>query len=215
MSIGPVRALRIVHRAYAGYPASHRLHILIRFLTCPFTRLLDDVPMNARMLEIGSGHALFARLAVEERAREVVALDPDLRKSLLATPSPKIRKIAGYDSGVRGTFDAVAMVDVAYRLPLDGQCALLARIFELLRPGGTLLLKEMNPAQSWKTGWTRIQEWLNDTFLGITAGSGVVYLTRQETEEALRAIGFTEIESRAIDRGYLHPHMLYTARKPE
>ncbi len=214
MSIESVRALRIVHRAYARYPASHRLHILIRFLTCPFTRLLDDVPANARVLEIGSGHALFARLAVEERAREVIAVDPDLRKSLLPSPSPKIRKIAGYDACIRGTFDTVVMVDVAYRLSLEAQRALFTRIFALLRPGGTFLLKEMDPAQSWKTRWTHIQEWLNDTFLGITAGSGVVYQTREEMETTLRAIGFTDFHARAIDAGYLHPHLLYTSVKP-
>jgi SAM-dependent methyltransferase len=207
--------LRILHRAYSPYPAGHRLHILIRFLTCPFARMVDDVPLGARVLEIGSGHAVFALLAVEERAREVVAVDPDLRKSLLPAPSPRIRKIAGYDDCVRGAFDAVAMVDVAYRLSLDEQRALFARIFDLLRPGGTFLLKEMDPARRAKMSWTRMQEWLNEKLLGITLGTGVVTQTREETEGMLRELGFTGFRARAIDAGYLHPHLLYTVTKPE
>jgi cyclopropane fatty-acyl-phospholipid synthase-like methyltransferase len=212
--MGAARALRIVYRAYADYPAAHRLHILIRFLTCPFTRVLDDVPAGARLLEIGSGHAVFARLAVEERAREAIAVDPDLRKSLLPSPSPKVRKLAGYDACVRGAFDAVVIVDVAYRLSGEEQRALFARGFALLRPGGTLLVKEMDPSHRLKMTWTRVQEWLNEKLLGITLGTGVVMLTREEIAAMLRELGFTDFRARAIDSGYLHPHMLYTATKP-
>jgi hypothetical protein len=117
MSLGYFRAVRLLHRSFRSYPAAQRLHILIRFLTAPFLRTLDDVPLGARVLEIGSGHGVFARLAAEERASVVIAVDPDLRKSVLPSPSPKVRKVAGYDECIRGTFDAVALLDVAYRLP--------------------------------------------------------------------------------------------------
>lgn len=206
--------MRIVRRAYARYPTGHRLHILIRFLTCPFPRVIDDVPVGARVLEIGSGHALFARLLVEERASEVVAVDPDLRKSLLPSPSPRIRKIAGYDDCLRGTFDAVVMVDVAYRLSIDAQRSLLARAFALLGPGGTFLCKEMDPSRRLKMTWTRVQEWLNEKLLGITLGTGVVVQTGEEMQAMLRDLGFAGVHARPIDKGYLHPHMLYTATKP-
>src|SRR5215212_7319682 len=102
MSVGSFRALRILHRSFSTYPAGQRLHILIRFLTAPFLRTLDDVPAGARVLEIGSGHGAFARLLVEGRASLVVAVDPDPRKSLLPSPSPKVLKVAGYDDCIRG-----------------------------------------------------------------------------------------------------------------
>lgn len=213
--MGTVRALRILHRAFGRYPAAHRLHVLIRFLTCPFLRTLDDVPLGARLLEIGSGHGLFAFLAVEGRGCEVVGVDPDLRKSLLPSPSPKLRKVAGYDDSIRGTFDAVAIYDVAYRLSVEAQRTLLSRAHALLRPGGILLCKEMDPGHSLKMKWTRFQEWISDTFLGITVGSGVVYQTRDHFELMLRDLGFSDVRARAIDRGFLHPHLLYTAIRPE
>src|SRR6188474_495462 len=135
MSIGYVRALRILHRAFRNYPPGHRLHILIRFLTCPFLRTIDDIPQGARVLDIGSGHALYGVLAAEERAREVVAVDPDIRKSLLPTPHPKIRKIAGYDDCLRGAFEAVVIFDVAYRMPPDERRKLFKSVFARLKPG--------------------------------------------------------------------------------
>lgn len=214
MSVGYFRALGIVRRSFADYPRGQRLHILIRFLTAPFTRTLEDIPLGARLLEIGSGHGVFARLAAEERASAVVAVDPDLRKSLLPSPSPKIRKVAGYDDCIRGTFDAVALYDVAYRLPPDVRRALFERIFARLRPGGVFLMKEMDSGRRWKMQWTRFQERLSDRFLGITLGEGFVDQPREEVESMLRAIGFTSFRARPVDRGYPHPHILYTAVKP-
>jgi SAM-dependent methyltransferase len=215
MSIGYVRALRILHRAFGHYPASHRLHILVRFLTCPFPRTIDDVPAGARVLEIGSGHGLYAVLIAEERAREVVAVDPDLKKSVLPSPSPKIRKIAGYDDCVRGTFDAIVIYDATYRMSLDVRRQLFARVLERLKPGGIFLWKDMDPENAAKFRWARFQEWLSDSLLRISLGSGFVHQTRAESAAMLEGIGFTDVNARAIDRGYLHPHLLYTARRPD
>ena len=213
MSIGHLRALRLLHRAFGGYPAGHRVHILIRYFTCPFLRTVEDIPMNARVLEVGAGHGLYARLIVEERAREVIAVDPDLRKSFLPSPSPKIRKIAGYDDCIRGAFDVVVVYDVAYRMPPDVQRAFFTRAFERLVPGGTLVFKDLEGGR-WKTKWATFQEWLSDNFLHITAGQGLTYPTREEVGAMLRAIGFVDFRARDIDRGYPHPHIIYTARKP-
>jgi cyclopropane fatty-acyl-phospholipid synthase-like methyltransferase len=214
MSIGYVRALGILHRAFGHYPAGHRLHMLVRFFTCPFTRTIDDVPAGARVLEIGAGHGLYARLVTEERAREVVAVDPDERKSLLPSPSPKIRKVAAYDDAIRGTFDAVVIYDATYRMSLDVRRGVFERSFARLKPGGTFVLKDMD-ATSFKMRWARFQEWLSDTFLNISIGSGFVYQRPDELRAMLSEIGFTDFQARAIDRGYLHPHMIFTARRPQ
>lgn len=206
--------MRILHRAFGGYPAGHRLHILIRFLTCPFTRTLEDVPAGARVLEIGSGHGVYARLIAEERAREVIAVDPDERKSLLPSPLARIRKIAGYDECVRGTFDVVVLYDVTYRMPSAVRRGVFERAFQRLRPGGTFVLKTLDGSRRLKMLWARLQEWLNDSLLHLTAGSGFVRETPELVERELREIGFTDFRARAIDRGYLHPHMILTAKRP-
>lgn len=215
MSIGLVRALRVLHRAFGHYPPGHRLHILIRFFTCPFLRTVDVIPSGARVLEIGAGHSLYGVLIAQERAREVIAVDPDLKKSLLPSPSPKIRKIAGYDDCIAGTFDAIVIYDATYRMPLDVQRALYAHVFERLKPGGLFVWKDMDPGHPFKMKWARFQEWLSDRFLGISIGEGFVHQSRSDAIAMLTAIGFVDIEARAIDGGYLHPHLLYTAKRSQ
>lgn len=215
MSIGYVRALRILHGAFGHYPASHRLHILVRYLTCPFTRTIDDIPAGARVLEIGAGHSLYARLITEERAREVIAVDPDIRKSVLPSPSPKVKKVAGYDDCIRGEFDAAVIYDATYRMSLEVRRAIFERVFARLKPEGVFVFKDMDSGHRWKMKWARFQEWLSDTFLHISIGEGFIYQSRREVEAMLGEIGFTGFTARPIDRGYPHPHILYTAQKPK
>jgi SAM-dependent methyltransferase len=213
--MGSIRALRILHRAFARYPARDRIHILIRYLTCPFGRFIDEIPAGARVLEIGSGHALYARLIAEERAAEVVAVDPDVRKSLLPSPLSKVKKVAGYDDCIRGTFGAVAMVDVAYRMPVVVRRNIFRNVFERLEPGGVFIVKEMDVDHPWKMKWARLQEWVSDAFLKQTLGEGFFSQPSEELQAMLEEIGFTGFQSRPIDRGYPHPHIVYTARRPE
>ncbi|HJQ35528.1 MAG TPA: methyltransferase domain-containing protein [Thermoanaerobaculia bacterium] len=208
-----LQALRFLHRTYRGYPFGHRLHVFIRFLTCPFLRTLGDLPQFGSVLEIGAGHGIYSYFAAH-RGHRVFAVEPDLRKSIHPEHAPGVQWIAGYDECIRGVFDAAVIYDATYRMPVAYRTEVYRRAFERLAPGGTFLLKDMDPRRSWKMAFARLQEWLSDRFLKISIGSGFIYQTRAEVEATLRAIGFEDIRARAIDRGYPHPHLIYTARKP-
>lgn len=215
MSIGYVRALRLVLRAFSHYPAGHRIHILIRFLTAPFLRTLDAVPRGSRVFEIGAGHGTYALLLTSFGfAREVIAVEPDTRKSLLPMRQPAIRWVAGFDDCIRGEFDAIVIYDATHRMSIEMRTELYRRIFARLRPGGTFVLKDLDPEHRLKMGWAAFQDWLSDTFLGISIGKGFIYQTRGEVEATLRGIGFTAFTVKEVGFGYLHPHIVYTARRP-
>jgi cyclopropane fatty-acyl-phospholipid synthase-like methyltransferase len=213
MPISYLAAARFLRRVYRDYPLRHRIHVLIRFVTCPFARTLDDLPAGGTMLEIGAGHGIYSYLATTDPSRRVIAVEPDLRKSLHPEHAPGVQWIAGFDECVRGTFDTIAVYDATYRMSIEYRTELYRRAFERLRETGTFILKDMDPSHRWKMGWARLQEWLSDTFLKVSLGEGFVYQTRDEVEQTLRAIGFRDIKARAIDRGYPHPHIIYSARK--
>lgn len=199
---------------YRGYPRTHRLHVLIRFLTAPFTRMLPHIPAGGRLLEIGAGHGIFGYFAARDATRRVFAVEPDLRKTVHPRHAKGVTWIAGFDECVRGTFDTIALIDVTYRMPVDYRSALYRRIYDRIRPGGTFIYKDMDASVGPKMKWARFQEWLSDTFLHVSIGSGFIYQTPAEIESTLRAIGFVDIRMHRIDRGYPHPHMIVTARKP-
>ena len=206
--MGFIRALIVLHRTFGSRGARERLHTFVRFVTCPFLRVVPHVPRGAALLEIGAGHGVFAALARGNGARRVVAVEPDLRK-LHALPGVDV--VAGFDDCVRGAFDVVAIVDVLYKIPLAEWDALLARIAARLKPGGLLIVKEQDPTARIKNAWNRIQERLASA-LRLTLGESFSYEAPRDFAERLRCHGFQPEPPRRIDFGYPHPHVLYVAR---
>lgn len=200
-----------MRRTYAAAPAAVRFHVLGRFLSCPFLRVIGDLPAGARLLDLGAGHGIFAHLALAAGAREAVAVEPDLRKVFHASPAPGLRVVNGYHEALRGSFDAVTIFDVLYRLPKPEWDPLLAWVRERLAPGGVFLLKEIDPGHRAKALWNRAQERLAD-LAGLTLGEAHSYETREQIRERLRRAGFRDFEAVEIGAGYPHAHVLYRCR---
>jgi len=209
-SIGVFQALSLVRRTHRAAPPATRFHVLGRFLTCPFLRVLNHLPPGARVLDIGAGHGIFSYLALEVGARSVVAMEPDLRKIFQIERRPNLRIVCGYDSAISGPFDAVALFDVLYRFPIGEWDALFRSIRERLAPGGALLIKELDPEHRVKAFWNRTQERISDCF-GLTLGEAFSYETRDQLRDRLRKAGFAEFEAFEIGAGYPHAHILYIA----
>ena len=205
--VGSIRALIVLHRAYAKFPARARVHALVRFLTCPFLRVVRHVPAGATLLDVGAGHGVFSVLAHASGARRAVAVEPDLRK---VRALAGVDVVAGYDDCVRGAFDVVAVVDVLYKIPIDEWDTMLARLRERVKPGGLLIVKEHDPTARIKHGWNRLQERLASA-LHLTLGESFSYEPPAAFVERLRRHGLDPLPPRRIDFGYPHPHVLYLA----
>lgn len=202
-----IRALIVLHREYRVFPLRARAHILIRFLTCPFLRVVKHVPLGAKLLDIGAGHGVFSVLARERRAQPV-AVDPDTRK---VRKLSGIESVAGFDDCIRGTFDAVAIIDVLYKLPVEQWDPLLDRVRQRLRGGGTLIIKEHDPTASVKQAINRFQERMASAG-GLTLGESFTYEKPDDFVRRLERHGFAVGVIQHIDFGYPHPHMLYVGR---
>ena len=209
-----VRALRLLHHTFHQHPPGQRVHILGRFLTAPFLRTIDVIPQGARVLDIGSGHGTYPRLIAEERASEVIAVEPDLRKTLTAFRHPRVRFVCGFDDCVRGQFDAIVIYDVIYRLPPEERDRLFARVFERVRPGGLFVLKDLDPSSRLKWQWNRMQESIMDRFFGLTIGEGFYIDSREGIAGRMERAGFVDFEWKRVDAFYPHAHIIYTARRP-
>lgn len=210
---GFAAAFSLVRRAYAAAPLPVRLHAAGRFLTCPFLRVLPHLPPAARVLDLGAGHGTFALLALASGASSVVAVEPDARKLLATYRDPRVRMIAGYSDSVGGTFDAVTIFDVLYRIPPGAWDGLLRQAHDRLTPGGVLLIKEIDPGHRLKALWNRTQEKVAD-LLGMTLGGAFSYETRDRMRERLARLGFERFTAVDLGAGYPHAHILYVARRP-
>lgn len=186
-----------------------RVHILLRFLTSPMLRVLDALPAGGSLLDIGAGHGLFAVLAQTRGARRVVAVEPDIRK---VRPISGLESVIGFDDVLSGTFDAISIIDVLYKIPIGEWDALLTRCLARLGPGGVLIVKEQDPTARFKNGWNAIQERIA-TALHLTLGQAFTYESPALFKARLERLGFADVRTHRIDFGYPHPHILCVARR--
>ncbi len=211
---GFIRTLGVLHNTFKHHPRGQRLHILGRFLTAPFLRTLDVIPEGARVLDIGAGHGTYSRLIAENRGAKVFAVEPDLRKTLIAFRHPNVKFIAGFDHCIRGEFDVIVVYDVIYRLSPAARDALFARIFNRVKPGGLFVLKDLDPSSRAKWAWNRTQEKISDAVFHLTIGEGFYIDTPDQIRARLERAGFVDFKAERVDRWYPHAHIVYTATKP-
>jgi len=205
--VGFIRALIVLHRVFRDRAPRDRIHVLIRFLTAPMLRVLNALPANGSLLDIGAGHGLFGVLA--SGMRRVVAIEPDVRK---VRPIAEIEFVIGFDDVVSGTFDAISIIDVLYKIPINQWDALLLRCLSRLRAGGILIIKEQDPTARFKNAWNAIQERFASA-IGLTLGESFSYEAPSDFIARLERLGFDDVKSKRIDFAYPHPHVVYTARK--
>ena len=131
-----------------------------------------------------------------------ISADPWPARTAIPRRMKCIKNVIGYDDCIRGTFDAVAIIDVLYKMPINDWDGFLDRIRQRLKPGGTLLIKEHDPTARIRHSWNRVQERLASA-LHLTLGESFSYEAPAEFAARLGRHGFSATYQR-IDRGYPH-----------
>jgi 2-polyprenyl-6-hydroxyphenyl methylase/3-demethylubiquinone-9 3-methyltransferase len=210
-----VEALRL----YRGLAAGVRIHTRIRAFTCPMAAVVARVPERGRLLEVGCGHGLFANeCALRHPGLQVLGIDPARAKIEAARATLRERDnvrfaLGGLETLEERDFDAVAILDVLYLVPRAGWPEFLRACHRALRPGGRLLLKEVDVRPRWKFYRCLLQETLSVRLLGITLGAELAFASRDQMRGLLEAAGFRDVAIRDLGAGYLTPHVLYEAAR--
>ncbi|MCI0572400.1 MAG: class I SAM-dependent methyltransferase [Myxococcaceae bacterium] len=207
---------------FQGLPFAERMWVRGRLATAPLAEVARHVPAG-RVADVGCGHGLLTALLAAGRAdRHVLGVDPDPRKvqwakaSVGALPNVELREgsVEQLDVVRDGGLDAIVVADVLYLLPLARWEGFLGACHRLLRPGGRLVLKEMEADRSWKHVKAVAQEALVVHLLRRTHSSGgLTVLPRSEMEALLARAGFAPEQVVSLGRGYTTPHVLYVAKR--
>ncbi len=205
-------------RAFDTLPLAERLFVRARLWTAPLQAIADQMP-KGRLLDVGCGHGVLTALLAHQRAdRQVVGLDPDVRKTEWARASVGRLPNVSIESATletlaqtqAGQFDAAAVADVMYLLPEEAWVGFLKAIRTLLKPGGALYLKEAEADGSWRELKCMAQERVMVKLLGRTHSSGELkILPREKMRELISAAGFRVTCEQSLSRGYTTPHVLF------
>lgn len=204
--------------AYGGASLGDRIHVRVRWHTCPFDAVAAAVPTAVPVLDVGCGHGLFPLyLSLLDPERPVTGTDVDADKLAVArmAASAAASRVV-YSDGVAGLpagpWGAITIVDVLYLLGRARAARLLADAAALLAPGGALVVKEIDLVPRWKHRLAVLQEQVATRVLRITEGDEVAFLDPADIAAAMARAGLS-VHREAIDRGRLHPHHLVVGRR--
>jgi 2-polyprenyl-3-methyl-5-hydroxy-6-metoxy-1,4-benzoquinol methylase len=195
-----------------------RAYLRVRWLVCPFDRVLALVPDHGRLLDVGCGSGLWLTYLSQERpGLELHGIDPDARKLTLASKSSAARRLQLRQDSIEDvpaeSFDVVTILDVLCLVPDEVKARMLGASFRALKSGGTIVVKDADTRPRWKYAPTALEELIAVHVLRMTVGrprfQSLEWLSR-----ALEVAGFTDVETHRIDRGYMYPHVVLRARKP-
>lgn len=149
---------RAMHRIVRALPPIESAYAAIRF-TIMRSKLLSAMdlllPTEGRILDVGCGFGLFAAyFAQTQPQRQITGVDTNPKRiemartvmaklghhghEFIAGDARAIANITGHEK-----FSAIYVLDVMHHVPREDQAALLACLYDLLQPGGVLVLKDI------------------------------------------------------------------------
>lgn len=218
------QALRFTLQKTAQLPLGWRLHQTVRALLAPFEKLVDHLPDSGLLVDVGCGHGLF--LLLSQRARpglRLIGFDLSSSKvfsarQLLGDAAKNVELFVGDVAELPdASADAISIIDVLYLIPPGRWPEVISRCFAKLRPGGRLLLKEMDASQRLKLSLLRLEEWLAVRVFGWTLKAGgdrdFAFPAPQAIDDMLTQAGFS-VHGVPLHARSFAPHHLWFATKP-
>jgi SAM-dependent methyltransferase len=203
-------------RSYAGSGAYTRAFLLGRLAILPLGRL--DAPLRGLsgvVLSLGSGHGILERYLTEINPSvsvEGFELAGDRVEAAAATgdraPRVTIHHADVTQLDDARTYDAAIAVDVLHHVPADDHPRVAKAVAERLRPGGTLLVKDMDVEPRWKWAWNRMHDRL-------VSGSEPTYCRPPEQIAAVfEAAGLRTVDIQRFHHHDPYPQYLVVLEKP-
>lgn len=207
-----------LYRLYQHADWKTKLYLRTKLRICPLLAVESFVPARGRVVDLGCGSGLFSFiLKLGSPLREITGIDYDAHKLRQAEKiqlgSPLCQFI--HSDLTQDAFpgaDVYTLIDVLYLISYEQQIAILRRCYELLPPGGYIILKEMDSRPRWKYLWNYFQESVAVKIIGFTRGKKFYFRSAAEWQAILRAF-HCQTSVVPLHKGYCYPHILIIGQK--
>lgn len=190
-----------------------RLYNYLRLTILPLEEIAAVVPMTGTILDVGCGYGLLdIYLAESSPTRTVIGSELNRKRvSIAQKVSLDLANVKFYEENllrpdrVLGV-DCILLIDLLHHIRFGQQSELLAKIYDLLPVGGTLIIKDLNNRPAFKYYWNLVHDKLMTGFDRLYFSS----ITKQQ--EKLESLGFEITDYRLLNHP-LYAHYLMVARK--
>ena len=202
--------------SYRDSPVSIRLLASLRTYICPMQPLLNTVPNNATVFDIGCGSGLFLFLLVAHK-QVVEAIGTDLNVKALQSAKAAITQLTANNPKTtvnfiktndtnewpETCFSVVSMIDVMHHISPKEQRAVFEKATQRICPGGYLLYKDMCQKPFWKASANRLHDL-------ILAGQWINYVPIEKIKKWGCSLGLELVEESYYSRFfYGHEQLLF------
>ncbi len=154
---------RAIARAVARYSSAHRrdrIYARLKLNSDPATSVLAELGEAGTVLDAGCGRGQFGILLSElGTADRVIARDWDERRLAVARRAGSERddfELADLLDSEWPAADTILLLDVLHYLPVAEQDAVLRRAASALRPGGRILIRQLETRRRFAKLWERL-----------------------------------------------------------
>lgn len=176
----------------------------LRPLLCPLDVVIRQVPVAARVLDVGCGGGLLLGLLALD-GRLVEGHGVDLSPGAIATARAMAQRLTGSHVELRfeqvtsnGTwsaaqYDTVCMIDLIHHVPASSQRSMFMRAATMVAEGGVLVYKDMCVRPQWRAFANRIHDL-------VVAGQWIRHLPIARVEQWASDAGLTMRRAERINR---------------
>ncbi len=190
-----------------------KIKTVYRPYICPFDDILNSLPNNLNLFDIGCGSGSFLSIINEFKSPTKLAgveISNDLvenARSLFKSKKTKtdIYKYDGSDiPNELDQYDFVSMIDVFHHIPPAAQNDFMLQLFQKMKANSTLIFKDIDKASIFV-----FFNKLHDLLLSSEVGNEI---SVKRATDLLKKVGFT-IDSVSTRQMLVYPHYTIIARK--
>jgi 2-polyprenyl-3-methyl-5-hydroxy-6-metoxy-1,4-benzoquinol methylase len=184
----------------------------LRRIVCPLDEVCNAVPTGCSVFDLGCGTgAMLLELIRGRGVAEVGGCEVShdaLREAEIAV-NRSLGKAGDFVADKEppqclSKYDCVTLIDVLHHIPRDTQAAYVAKLAKNMKPGSTLVLKDIDASS--------LLVWFNRLHDAIFAGNGFQEVSSSQAEAMLINEGL-HIEKSWKVRRLWYPHYFFIARK--
>lgn len=222
MSLAEFRQIAAVYR-YPGIPLYDRILILARLLclqpiVTTIRKYLPLLPLEGRVLDLGSGYGLVANLLAFEAKIQIIGLEiSERRAKVAAQANTNIKGNVEFhcaDVSLAPQFspsDLILALDVMCGFSASDQVEILQKAYKSLNKNGILIVKDTDKSPKWKYYYTYLEE-LIKVKLGLYKGQ-LNYRSESEFRQLFMQTKFQLIDVVHIHSYTPYPGIIYICRK--
>lgn len=169
---------------------SDKLHVVFRWLMCPFERMEKYIPKKGTVIDVGCGEGVLTiYLALTSKDRKVVGIDIDGKRLSTAQDSSRdlknIRFLKQPATQIKERCNGVIISDVFHHLSSSDQEVFLKICSQKIVKGGTLVIKEINKSDFIRSKLSRLWDYL------LYPQDKILYWSKNDIVRKLTELGFT------------------------